>query len=61
MTDYALHGVREYWLVDTEAHTVEQYLLNGTTYQLAQKLKDGTLTSEIVAGFRIAIPDIFSE
>jgi Uma2 family endonuclease len=25
--DYAAHGVREYWLVDPEGETLEQYLL----------------------------------
>ncbi len=59
--DYARHGVREYWIVDTEAQTVEQYLLSGNDYQLAQKLKDGLLASDVITGFTIAIKDIFSE
>lgn len=59
--DYARHGVREYWIVDTEAQTVEQYLLSGTDYQLAQKLKDGLLTSDVITGFTIGVKDIFSE
>lgn len=63
LTDYARHGVQEYWIVDTELQTVEQYLLdtNGTNYQLAQKLKDGLLISEAISGFQIAVKDIFSE
>ena len=28
MTDYALHGVKEYWIVDPENLTVEQYLFD---------------------------------
>ena len=59
--DYARHGVREYWIIDTEAQTVEQHLLTGNAYQLAQKLKDGVLASEVITGFTIAVKDIFSE
>ncbi|RYF73220.1 MAG: Uma2 family endonuclease [Cytophagaceae bacterium] len=61
MTDYALHGVHEYWIVDTEQETIEQYLLDGTTFQLAQKLRGGTLVSEAVAGFTIQVSDIFAD
>jgi len=60
-TDYALHGVREYWIVDVEHETIEQYLLEETTYRLTQKLKDGTLTSEAVPGFQINVKSVFTE
>ncbi|MFN8354333.1 MAG: Uma2 family endonuclease [Spirosomataceae bacterium] len=59
MTDYALHGVEEYWIVDPDNHTVEQYLLNNSTYLLAQKLKEGVLTSEVITGFRLNVNEIF--
>lgn len=61
MTDYALHGIREYWIVDTEHETIEQYLLEGNIFVLAQKLKDGTLESEVIAGFRIGVKAVFEE
>lgn len=57
--DYARHGVREYWIVDTEAETIEQYLLNGNQFDLAQKLKDGILQSEAISGFQIAVRAVF--
>ena len=60
MTDYALHGVREYWIVDTEQQTVEQYLPDGGELKLAQKLKEGILTAVAIPGFTIAVPTIFS-
>ena len=61
MTDYALHGVREYWIVDTDQETIEQYLPlpDGNTFFLAQKLKDGLLKSVAIAGFQIAMRDVF--
>jgi Uma2 family endonuclease len=59
MTDYALHGVAEYWIVDTDNQTVEQYLLEKSHYQLAQKLKSGTLESEVIKGFQINVAEIF--
>ena len=61
MTDYALHGVKEYWIVDTDQETIEQYLPDGNTFFLAQKLKDGSLKSVAVAGFQIAVRDVFTE
>ena len=59
MTDYALHSVQEYWIVDTENNSIEQYLLNNKSYELAQKLKDGTLTSAVITGFQIPVKEIF--
>lgn len=60
-TDYSLHGVREYWIVDVEHETIEQYLLNGDAFTLAQKLKDGILEAEAVPGFRIGVKAVFAE
>ena len=59
--DYALHGVAEYWLVDTENQTVEQYFLKEDSYELHLKLNQGYLESPTIAEFRIAISDIFEE
>ncbi|ADB36478.1 Uma2 family endonuclease [Spirosoma linguale] len=61
MTDYALHGVREYWIVDTEHETIEQYLLEGNTFILAQKLRDGILEAETIEGFKIGVKAVFAE
>ena len=59
MTDYALHGVKEYWIIDTDNQTVEQYLLNNKVFELAQKLKDGNISSEVITGFTIGVKEIF--
>ena len=60
-TDYALHGVREYWIVNVEHETIEQYMLEGNAFILAQKLKDGLLASEVIAGFQIGVKAVFEE
>lgn len=57
--DYAAHGVGEYWLVDPEQQTVEQYVFRGEGYELLLKLKSGPLISEVVSGFTIPVEAIF--
>jgi len=59
MTDYALHDIKEYWIVDTEHHSVEQYILKNKSFELSQKLKEGFITSEIIEGFSISLKEIF--
>jgi Uma2 family endonuclease len=61
MTDYAQHGVQEYWIVDTEHESTEQYLLEGNAFVLAQKLKDGVLAADVIPGFRIDVKGVFAE
>ncbi len=59
--DYALHGVAEYWIIDTVARTVELHRLEGTTYPRAHKQHDGVLSSDLVPGFEIPVNAIFNE
>lgn len=61
MTDYALHGVKEYWIVDPENCAVEQYLLQQNQYQLVQKFKEGVLKSAVITDFQIEVSLIFEE
>ncbi len=56
---YAQAGVREYWIVDTDARTVEVFVLRGGSYALVGKVGPGeTLRSEVVAGFEIGVDEI---
>lgn len=57
--DYAAHGVAEYWLIDLEAETLEQYLLDGERYALNIKARTGTVKSLAIAGFEIPIRAMF--
>ncbi len=57
--DYALHGVAEYWIIDPEQESIEQYVLHGTAYELAVKVKTGAIQSDIVSGFEIPVRAVF--
>ncbi len=57
--DYADHGVAEYWLIDPQNETVEQYLLREGSYELAVKIKTGHISSDVVSGFTIPVEAIF--
>lgn len=59
--DYESHGVREYWIVDPEKQTVEQYLLEADQYELRMKAADGIVKSVAVDGFTIPVRTIFDE
>lgn len=59
--DYAAHGVAEYWLVDPDENVLEQYLLEGTSYQLKLKSNSGFLQSRALPKFKIPIEALFEE
>jgi Uma2 family endonuclease len=59
--DYADHGVAEYWIIDCDEASIEQYSLRDEVYQLAQKLKQGEIDSLVIPGFRIPIAAIFDD
>lgn len=59
MDDYALNGVKEYWLVDTDKKVVEQYLLQGEKYSLKEKLSHGTVQCQVLAGLEVPVSAIF--
>lgn len=59
--DYAAHGVSEYWIVDPETVTVEQYHLAGDVFELAIKAQTGELRSFAVAGFIMPVRALFDD
>lgn len=60
-SDYAIHGVSEYWIVDPINQSVEQYFLKEGTFHLHQKLTEsGILKSKMVKGFEMEIRTIFN-
>lgn len=57
---YEQHGVKEYWLIDPDALTVEVLSLERGEYQLAGRWQPGSqATSRLLPGFEIAVADLF--
>jgi Uma2 family endonuclease len=64
LTDYAAHGVREYWIIDPEQQFIEQYLKDGenTEFMPLQKFELGTtITSVVITDFEIPVKALFDE
>ena len=59
--DYAAHGVSEYWIIDAEKETIEQYLLHSEQYELFLKSNSGDINSRVLQGFIIPIRSVFDE
>lgn len=57
--DFEANGVEEYWLVDTEEETLEQYLLENGQYKLVLKSGSGRVSSQVVQGFGADIEAFF--
>jgi Uma2 family endonuclease len=60
-SDYAAHGVREYWIIDPAEESVEQYFLQDGAFKLHLKAQRGLIESRVVQGFSIEIRAIFEE
>ena len=63
LEDYAAHGVPEYWIVDADKRTIEQYLLaEGVgVYHLAEKLGHGDITPFSFPGLAIPLAALFED
>jgi len=59
--DYAAHHIQEYWIIDPDNESIEQYILDNDHYILKQKVADGTIESEVISGFSIPVRAIFDE
>lgn len=57
--DFEAHGVQEYWIIDAEQRVVEQYILNGESYELRMKSGSGTLVSAVLPGFQVPVLALF--
>ena len=57
---YARHGVREFWMVDTDTHTIEVLLLGKGGYKVISVFGAGqTLTSPTLTDFSLSIDELF--
>lgn len=59
--DYQAHGIEEYWIIDPENETLEQYHLIGDEYKLILKAPNIDVSSFTVDGFQIPIRAIFDD
>ncbi len=62
LRDYARHGVGEYWIIDADARTVEQYVLSPgkNEYELKARLSEsGQLASTVLDGFTVLVAAFF--
>ena len=57
---YAQHGVKEYWVVGTDAGVITVLLLGDDGYEVVDTFGEGdTLTSPTLAGFSLKVDEIF--
>jgi len=59
--DYALNGVAEYWIIDTDTEIVEQYLLFDGKYKLLKKVDEGVVKCNQITGLEIPVRAIFDK
>ena len=60
-TLYERHGVREYWIVDPDAHSLERHILTATGYATPERVgeSDGFETP-LFPGLVIALAEVFA-
>jgi Uma2 family endonuclease len=59
---YEQHGVREYWLIDPEARTVEVFHLEGPAYRLTGRWRAGEIAeSQLLKGFSVPVSNLFQD
>ena len=58
---YARFGVREYWIVDSEARTVQVLELVGADFRVVPLLEDDTLQSRVLPDLRLTLEIVFED
>lgn len=57
---YEQYGIKEYWLIDPEAKTVEVLFLEHGRYDLHMRCKPGEIArSKLLPGFEVAVAPLF--
>jgi Uma2 family endonuclease len=62
MEDYAIHGVKEYWLVEPQEQYIEQYYLKHGSFFLHKIYSEGEiLQSDVLKGLQLPVDAVFNE
>ena len=62
LKEYAQAGIAEYWLVDPEDSTIHVYVLEGSAYELSAQVGKGQVArSATIAGFEVALDEVFAD
>lgn len=59
--DYQAHQIEEYWIINPENQTLEQYHLKENKYEAVLNSSQGDVKSFVVEGFQIPVTAIFDE
>lgn len=59
--DYQAHQIEEYWIIDPDHQTIEQYHYEEGEYELILKSAEGQIKSFVMEGFHIPIRAVFDE
>jgi Uma2 family endonuclease len=57
--DYQMHGVTEYWIIDPDAESVEQYINQNNKFHLQSNLTEGSISCLVLQGLIIPIGAFF--
>jgi Uma2 family endonuclease len=57
---YARHGVREYWIVDSERETVDVFRLKGGEFEGKRYGPQDSLSSDVIKDLAIEVKEIFA-
>lgn len=60
-SDYAAHGIKEYWIIDPEMSSVEKYYLINEDFELQIKIKEGVIQSHEIKGLELPVEALFDE
>lgn len=58
--DYQMHGVFEYWIVDPDAESVEQYINQNKKFVLNASLTEGQFASIVLNGLIVPVGTVFN-
>jgi Uma2 family endonuclease len=59
--DYQSPKIEEYWIIDPDHQTIEQYHLEEDGYELILKSSEGNIKSFVMTDFQIPIQSVFDE